>query len=101
MQFFAAWAEQRHRAIRKVFKNWDHQRDAIVENSRAALQKGLGITGQSGQKTCAWGSVSRLRDCVVIKAQSDADGEPGKHRPLIAGKPRRLVLSDIEGGWLR
>src|SRR5262245_26621567 len=100
MQLLPARTEQRHRAVGKVLKNWDHQRDAIVEDSRPALQERLGIAGQRQQKTRPWGGVSRLRDRVVIEAQSEADREPGNHRPLIAGKPRSLVLADIERGWL-
>src|SRR5262249_46173728 len=101
MQLLPAWTEQRHRAIRKVSKNGDHQRDAIVEDSSAALEEGLGIPAQSEQKPGPRSGVSRLRDRVVIEAHSEADREPGNHGPLIAGKPRRLVLADIEGGWLR
>src|SRR5215467_14256497 len=100
MQLLPAWTEQRHRTVRKVLKNWNHQRDAIVEDSRPALQEGLGIASQRQQEPRPWGGVSRLRDGVVIKAQSEADREPGNYRPLIAGKPRRLVLGGIERGRL-
>src|SRR6185369_1223233 len=100
MQLLPSRTEQRHRAVRKLLKNWNHQRNAIVEDSHPALQERLGIAGKRQQKPRPWRGVSRLRNGVVIKAQSEADGEPGNHRPLIAGKPRGLVLADIERGWL-
>src|ERR1700674_1992036 len=42
--------------------------------------------------------MGRIGDGVVIKSQAEVNGETRPHRPLIAAKPRELVLVDGEGG---
>ena len=92
----AVKAENGNSSIWKIRENGNHEGNAVIEQTHAALQQRFAVSGQRKEKSRTGSSVSGTRDRVVVEADTEGQGQTRVDSPLVARKPSSLILIDME-----
>ena len=85
-------AENSNGAIRKIRKNGDHEWNTVVEQTHAALQQRLTVSGECKQKSGTRSGVSGTGDRVSVQTDTEVQRKTWVDCPLVAGEPGGFVL---------